>query len=181
MELTIGMAHDNCAAIIWNRKGSTSTTGPAAYLLQLQSLHTHHHCCTPLHDFIPGHLNQLADKASRWFEWSDEQRFTHFNMHYPQPRPWQLSHLQPEMHSMLTSCLRKRRLNPASWLSDPLPLTTSQPAINTHNLAQFLMPYKMWAKHTNGWGPLTSKWTVMEKSTSNLADNSDGAPNKSST
>ena len=44
-------------------------------------------------------------------EWSDEQLLTHFNTHYPQPRPWQLSHLRPEMHSALTSCLCKKRLD----------------------------------------------------------------------
>ena len=32
-ELTIGTAHNNNAAIIWNCKGSTSTAGPVAYLL----------------------------------------------------------------------------------------------------------------------------------------------------
>ena len=42
-ELTISTAHDNYAAVTWNQKGFTSTNGPAAYLLQLQSLHTHHH------------------------------------------------------------------------------------------------------------------------------------------
>ena len=39
-ELTIGMTHDNCTTVIWNCKGSTSAAGPAACLLQLQSLHT---------------------------------------------------------------------------------------------------------------------------------------------
>ena len=92
-ELTLRTAHNNYAPIIWNRKRSTSTTGPAAYPLQLQSLLTWHHCYAPLHNFIPGHLNHLADEASRRFEWSDNQLLTHFNMHYPQPRPWQLSHL----------------------------------------------------------------------------------------
>ena len=32
-ELTIGAAQDNCATVIWNRKGSMSTTGPAAHPL----------------------------------------------------------------------------------------------------------------------------------------------------
>ena len=121
------MAHDNYAAVIWNWKGSTSTNGPAAYLLRLLSFHTCHHQHSPLHNFIPGHLNQLADKASGWFK----QLLTHFNTHYPQPRPWQLSHLRPEMHSVLTSCLCKKRLDPALWLSKPLPLISIGNAGNT--------------------------------------------------
>ena len=32
-------------------------------------------------------------------------------------------------------------------------MDTSQPAISPHNLAQFLMPYEMWARRTNGWAP----------------------------
>ena len=179
-------------------------------------MHTHHHCYTPPHNFIPGHLNHLADKASRCFEWLDNQLLAHFNTYYPQPRPWQLFHLQPDMHSALTFCLHKKRLNPALWPSNLLPpisigdagwssvpctpwipmtppqslycthkslegesvMDTSQPAISLHNLAQFLMPYKLWARRTNGWRPQTSKWIGTETLTSNLADNFDGTPNK---
>ena len=37
-------------------------------------------------------------------------------------------------------------------------MDASQPAANPCDLAQFLMPHKMWARGTNGWGALTSKW-----------------------
>ena len=196
MEITIRTAHDNYAAVIWNRKGSTSTTGPSAYLLQLQSLCTHHHCHTPLHNFIPGHLNCLADEASRCFEWLDDQLLTHFNACYPQ----QLSHLQPDMHFALIFCLHKKRINPLSWLSNLLPqistgdanwssvsrtpwipttppqtlhhahkslegesvMDASQPAISLCNLAQFLMPCKLWARRANGWGAKTLEWMATE-------------------
>ena len=76
------------------------SAGPGAHLLQLQSPCTHHHCFNPLHNVVSGHLNCLADEASRRFKWSDGQILTHC----PQPRPWQLCHLQPNMHSALTSC-----------------------------------------------------------------------------
>ena len=118
-ELTIGTAHDNYAAVIWNRKGSTSTTGPAAYLLRLQALHSRHHRYIPMHDFIPGHLNRLADEASRRFTCSDTDLLNHFNSHYPQPRTWTLLTLRPAMHSALISCLHKKRVEPPSVLHDP--------------------------------------------------------------
>ena len=38
-ECTIHNSHDNTAAVYWQRKGSTTTTGPTAYLLRLQALH----------------------------------------------------------------------------------------------------------------------------------------------
>ena len=57
IELTIGMAHNNCTTIIWNQKGSTSTVDPPACLLRLKSLHTHHHHHMLSHHFIPQHLN----------------------------------------------------------------------------------------------------------------------------
>jgi hypothetical protein len=118
-ETTIGTAHDNYAAVIWNRKGSTSTTGPAAYLLRLQSLHTRQHRYIPLHDFIPGHLNRLADEASRRFHFTDGELLTYFNTHYSQPRTWKLLTLRPKMLSALISCLHKKRVDPQSVLLEP--------------------------------------------------------------
>eukprot|EP00536_Pseudo-nitzschia_multiseries_P019345 jgi/Psemu1/60207/gm1.60207_g len=51
--------YDNTAAVCWQRKGATTTTGPAAYLLQIQSLHQHLHQYVPLRDYIPGPLKLL--------------------------------------------------------------------------------------------------------------------------
>ena len=56
-EMTPQMVHDTTATVYWNRKGSTSTAGPAAYLLRIQALHTRHYRYIPLHNFLPGHLN----------------------------------------------------------------------------------------------------------------------------
>ena len=63
-ETTLATLHDNIATVMWNRKGSATTEGPAAYLLRLQALHARHYRYIPRHDFIPGHLNSMADKAS---------------------------------------------------------------------------------------------------------------------
>jgi len=123
-ETTIGTAHDNYAAVIWNRKGSTSTTGPAAYLLRLQALHARHHRYVPLHDFIPGHLNRLADEASRRFHLTDDEILSHFDQHYPQPRAWKLLTLRPAMHSALISCLHRKRVDPPSVLHEPVAQTS---------------------------------------------------------
>jgi hypothetical protein len=40
-EITVATLHDNTPAVFWQKKGSQTTTGPAAYLLRL--LHTRLH------------------------------------------------------------------------------------------------------------------------------------------
>ena len=55
-------------------------------------------------------------------------------------------------------------------------MDTSQQAKSPCNLAQFLMPHKLWARCTNGWGPQTMEWMATETLTCDLADNFDGTP-----
>ena len=38
-EKTTHNSYDNIAAVFWQRKGATTTLGPAAFLLRLQALH----------------------------------------------------------------------------------------------------------------------------------------------
>jgi hypothetical protein len=52
-DVTIHNCYDNTATVCWQRKGSATTTGPAAYLLRLQALHQRHYGYAPLHDYIP--------------------------------------------------------------------------------------------------------------------------------
>eukprot|EP00536_Pseudo-nitzschia_multiseries_P018703 jgi/Psemu1/56891/gm1.56891_g len=56
--------YDNTAAVYWQWKGTTTTTGPAAYLLRLQALHQRLFQYVPLRDYIPGPANHLADLLS---------------------------------------------------------------------------------------------------------------------
>lgn len=122
-DATIANAHDNYAAVFWNRKGSTTTVGPAAYLLRLQSLHQRQYGYLSLHDFIPGHLNRMADDASRHLDWTDSEILTHFNTHFPQPATWNVCQLRPAMNSALISSLFRKRSDPASWLNERKPPT----------------------------------------------------------
>jgi len=61
---TCGLS-DNTPAIAWRSKGSTTTTGPAAYLLQLAALHQRHYKYKPQHFHIAGKANTMADDCSR--------------------------------------------------------------------------------------------------------------------
>jgi hypothetical protein len=123
-EHTLHNGHDNTAAVFWQRKGSTTTTGPTAYLLRIQALHQRFHRYIPLHDYLPGTVNAMADDCSRLWHLSDSQLLAYFNSTYPQPVTWQLCHLRPEMSSALTLALLRKRSAPASFLAEPVqPIT----------------------------------------------------------
>ena len=118
-ETTIATLHDNTPTVYWNRKGSASTEGPAAYLLRLQALHGRQYRYCPLHDFIPGHLNRMADTASRHFWKSDPDLLQFFDSTFPQTAPWRLCTLRSAASSLVISALHKQRLAPESWTSEP--------------------------------------------------------------
>ena len=83
------------ATVAWRTKSNTTTSGAAAYLLQLSALHQHHYQYRNYSNYLPGPLNVLADKCSWLWNLTDDQLLTHFNTHYPQETLWQLLHLQP--------------------------------------------------------------------------------------
>ena len=109
-------ATDNTPALAWQCKGSTTTKGPAAYLLRVQALHQRHHAYTTQHAHIPGPANAMADDASRRWDLDDAAFLTHFSFMYPQATPWTMHHLPPGMHSSLVSALRTMRPDPGSYL-----------------------------------------------------------------
>jgi hypothetical protein len=114
---TVGTLTDNTPALAWQRKGSTTTTGPAAYLLHWQALHQCHHCYQKVLEHIPGTDNTMVDDCSRLWGLDDQALLTHFNSKYPQETPWRMHPLRPAMLSALTSALRKQRPTPASFLT----------------------------------------------------------------
>ena len=109
---------DNTPAVAWKHKGSTSTRGAAAYILQTAALHKRHFRYNNEMHHLPGHLNKMADDCSRLWSLSDSQLISHFNSTYPQPNTWKMHRLRPEMHSVLTWNLLKKRLQPESYLPE---------------------------------------------------------------
>ena len=96
-ERTIHNSSDNVASVYWLRKGSTTTTGAAAYHLRLQSLHQQQHRYVPCHDYIPGWANEMADICSRAWHLSNDQLLSHFDQNIPQNEPCQLCSLRDPM------------------------------------------------------------------------------------
>ena len=98
------------------------------YLLHLQALHQRFHRYAPLHSYLPGPVNKMADDASRLWHLLDAQIRTHFNLHYPQERTWKLCPPPPEMLSAVTSVLRRKPPDLESFLTEPkqpIPIGTS--------------------------------------------------------
>jgi hypothetical protein len=83
-ERTLCSKTDNLATLFWARKGSATTTKPPAYLLCMLSLHQQFHCYVPLHDYLPGPLNTMANDASRMWHLNDAELLHHFNSRYLQ-------------------------------------------------------------------------------------------------
>ena len=59
---------DNTPTLSWQHKGSTLTTGPAAYLLHVASLHQWHYQYLAKPNFIKGSVNDMADDCSHLFQ-----------------------------------------------------------------------------------------------------------------
>ena len=112
-ETTLATGSDNTCAVAWNHRGSVTTTGPAAYLLRLASLHQRHHRYQHVVTYLPGDQNLLADDASRFVTYSDTALLTHFDTAYPQIEPWQLHHPNSEtLSSVISALLGKRHVTP---------------------------------------------------------------------
>ena len=104
--LTLSSFSDNTAAIAWRTKGSTTTSGPAAYLLQIASLHQRHHRYQSSVHYIAGPANVMADDCSRLWNFTDKELITYFNFHYPQKKSWKMHHLQPAMAALISALLK---------------------------------------------------------------------------
>ena len=118
-EHTVWTGSDNTANVYWMRKGSTTTTGPAAHLLRLQAHHQRLHRYVPTHDYVPGTANTMADICSRAWHLSDSQLLTLFHTKFPQTRSWRVCHLDSAMNSKLISSLYRTRSSTALPLKLP--------------------------------------------------------------
>ncbi len=115
-ERSLSVFTDNVSARAWQRKGLCTTLGAAAYLLRLLSLHQRHFRYRATFDYLPGPLNVMADDASRCWDLSDDALLTHFNLSYPQTKPWNILPLRPDINSALISALFCKRCAPVSFL-----------------------------------------------------------------
>ena len=122
-DTTVATLCDNTPAVNWRRRGSVTTSGPAAPLLRHAALQRRHLRYCSLIDYIPGPANKLADIASRRFDLTNSLLLQLLQSHSPQPTGWEL--LTPDKHmiSQLISALRQQRpgLRSVSAVNKPPP------------------------------------------------------------
>jgi len=87
---TISNLTDNTPTLSRHFKGSTTTSGPAAYLCQISSLHQRYHRYCSEVSFINGVENVMANDASCLQHLTDSEFLHHFNSVHPQETPWTL-------------------------------------------------------------------------------------------
>lgn len=163
-ERTIGTGCDNSPAVSWRRKGSTTTTGPAAYLLREAGLQQRHHRYKTKIFHVPGVANTIADDCSRRFDLSDPQLLQHLNHLAPHRLPWELRKLDPSVRSSLISALRTRRPARLSRPSVPPPKvlcgsTPGSPSVrtNTSSTPRCGSTHNPW---TSSWSTLNASGTA---------------------
>ena len=106
----------NTLALYWTKKGSTSTSIPAAYILRMQALHQQqyfYHCKT---SHIAGTANVMADVCSWLWHLKDKQLLTHFNLNYSQNLQWKQCTLWLEMNFALLSTSQGKQQLPELFL-----------------------------------------------------------------
>jgi hypothetical protein len=75
---------DNLNTTFWERKGSTTTNKPPAYLLRLFGMHQRYHRYVPRFDYLSGPSNHIADALSRDFHLSWSQLIISLSDFLPQ-------------------------------------------------------------------------------------------------
>lgn len=118
-ERTILSKGDNLNTTFWERKGSTSTNKPPAYLLRLFGIHQRYHRYVPRFDYISGPSNPVADALSRDFNLSWHKLTTSLGPYLPQSGLYQVWTPSPQIVSAVTSALLKQQSKRESLLVEP--------------------------------------------------------------
>ena len=118
-ERTVLSKGDNLSTTFWERKGSTSTNSPPAYLLRQFGMHQRFHRYVPRFDYISGPSNPIADSLSRKFSlnWTDQlSDITPFIPQHALPQVWTPS---KQITSAVISALLRRQSNRESLRVEP--------------------------------------------------------------
>ena len=145
-ECTVAIFSDNTPAVVWGTKASTTTTGPAAYLLRTASLHQRRHRYLLQHAYIPGPANVLADLASRRFDLSDDALLRLLTTLSPHAQNWRMLTTSPELVSQLTCNLLRIRPDRPYLRNAPAPSISSGPTTGCHTRNRWVWTpsYPLW-------------------------------------
>ena len=118
-ERTVLSKGDNLATTFWQRRGSTTSDKPPAYLLRLFGMHQRFHRYVPRFDYISGPSNHIADSLSRNFHLTWPQLLSSFSTHLPQNHGFQHWMPPPNIASAVISALLRKQCNKESLLAEP--------------------------------------------------------------
>ena len=96
--VTVMVGCDNTPAVAWRTKGSTTTNGPASYLLRESSIQERHGRYRSEVFYVPGEANTLVDIASRRFHLTDIELLALLNRIAPPAEPWQIQSVDNDDH-----------------------------------------------------------------------------------
>jgi hypothetical protein len=105
------LASDNTPTVAWVTKGSTTSIGPAAYLLRLLAQQRRLRRYQVSSFFIPGSSNTIADCCSRSLHLADADFVAYMNATFPVKNSWTLVPPNSALLSGMNSALY-RRLQP---------------------------------------------------------------------
>jgi len=145
---TLLLGSDNSAAVAWCNKQSTTTTGPAAFLLRHLGLLSRRAQLCPRVVFVPGSSNTIADFLSRSFHLSDDMVAHHLSTSSDLQTSFQWLRLNTDKLSQLTSCVSRQLLPMESLrLEPPGPMVlgppgapSAPPPTSTHTSTLFGIP-----------------------------------------
>jgi hypothetical protein len=124
-ERTVVSKGDNLNATFWERKGSTTTNSPPAYLLRLFGIHQRYHRYVPRFDYIAGLSNHVADALSRDFHLSMPQVFSQLSPFLSKQRGCQVWTPPSDFVSAIISALLRKQSPRESLLVEPPPPSVS--------------------------------------------------------
>jgi hypothetical protein len=159
-------AVDNTPAMAWVAKGSTTSTGPPAFLLRLlaQLCRSLDYSLTPA--FTPGLTNTLADLCSPSFHLSDTKFLHLIQTKYPTQPSWSLAHLPTALLSKMNSALLKQmqplesqahRTLPGNYGSPSAESSAKTPILNPPRIPSLSFKYSPAATGWESFLPATLK------------------------
>ena len=104
---------DNTPTVAWSFQESLTINLVVAYLFRIWALVNRQFCINPSVFYHPGHLNTMADDASRKFELDLTDFLSTFSSTYSplqSPGSWHIFHPPSEITSFVISALRKHAL-----------------------------------------------------------------------
>ena len=145
-ERTILSKGDNLSTTFWERKGSTTSHKPPAYLLRLFGIHQRLHRYIPRFDYLSGPSNHIADALSRQFDKPWSHLIASLSSYFPQQLGCQRWTPSKPIVSAVTSALLTLPFCRESLqdvpLATPLPGKVGSPSPVTWASTPFSKPSK---------------------------------------